>query len=282
MIYETGILKVKSREGIIEHRDYVIKRLDQSHLADIMEIQQLIVCNLSRPDMLASFSHSFMQDHIDACGFILGVFVENRLIAFRNVYYPSNDDTQWNLGFDLGFDSNARNRVANLQMVCVHPDYRGNGLAMKMNQVALHLLRAHETRNEICATVSPYNVWNIRILLNSGFFIRALKAKYGGKLRYIVHQKLNMPKPCFEDNVVRVPHDDIKRIETLLENGYIGLSIAQEIQPGTSTVCVQYYILFKRPVDAVVYANLPEKKEFYHFINRNISEYLEKDIESFR
>lgn len=250
MVYETGIIKEMNGEGKIEPKNYVIKRLDRSHLAQIMKLQRLIVRNLSRSDMLASFSRHFMQDHIESHGFILGVFVEDRLIAFRNVYFPSNDDSQWNLGFDLGFDSETRNRVANLQMVCVHPDYRGNSLALKMNRVALHLLRLHKTQNEICATVSPYNVWNIRILLKCGFYIRALKSKYGGKLRYIVHQDLRQPGLCFEDGSVRVPYNDIERLETLLKAGYVGVAIVQDSDPASNLVCDDYHILFKRPIDA--------------------------------
>ncbi len=252
MVFETGDLKQKDSEGRIKVKDFVMKRLDESHLQEIMAIQQVIIDHLQHPDMLASFSYDFMKAHLDTHGFIIGILVENRLIAFRNVYFPSENDPAWNLGFDLGFDCRTRNRVANLQMICVHPDFRGNGLAEKMNCVALRLLREHETRNEVCATVSPYNVWNIRILLNSGFCIRAVKSKYGGKLRYIVHQDLHHPKLCFEDSIVRVRHNDMEHIEMLLQAGYVGVSMAMGLSSTSGTVCSEHSILFKRPVNAAI------------------------------
>lgn len=248
LVYETGILHKREADGRKSPKDCVMKRLNRSHLAEIMTLQQIIVGNLRRPDMLAAFSCDFMKNHLDRQGFVIGVLVENRLIAFRNVYYPSRDDREWNLGYDMGFDDEARCRVANLQMVCVHPDYRGNGLAFKMNRVALYLLRELGLRQEVCATVSPFNVWNIPVLLNSGFHIRALKFKYGGKLRYVVHQNLHHPCACFERSVLRVPCDDLQRIEALLRTGHFGVAIDRVEGAAAGDDIGGYRISFKRPV----------------------------------
>lgn len=247
MMFEAGIVKKKEVNGRTSRKDYVMNQLNGSHIDEIMALQQVIVRNLSRPDMLASFSRDFMKAHLGAQGFVIGVWVESRLIAFRNVYYPSRDDTEWNLGLDMGFSPETLRQVANLQMVCVHPDYRGNALARKMNRVALYLLKKLGRRPQVCATVSPHNVWNIRILLNSGFYIRALKRKYGGKLRYIVHQNLQSPSPEFDGSAVWVSCDDMQRIEALLCAGYLGVSIAKDNGPETERESSGYNILFQRP-----------------------------------
>lgn len=246
LVYETGIIHEKDTDGRKSPKDWVMKRLNRSHLAEIMRLQQIIVGDLGRPDMLAAFSRDFMKNHLDRQGFVIGIFVENRLIAFRNVYYPSWDDREWNLGYDMGFDVEARCRVANLQMVCVHPGYRGNGLAFKMNRVALYLLRKLGRHQEVCATVSPFNVWNIPVLLNSGFHIRALKFKYGGKLRYVVHQNLRHPCAWFEQSALRVPCDDLQRIEVLLRAGYFGVAIDRVEGPAAGDDIGGYRISFKR------------------------------------
>lgn len=125
--------------------------------------------------MLQSFSEDFMKQHLEPLGFAIGVFLENRLAAFLNVYYPASMDKEWNLGIDAGLTGADLRHVANLQMVCVHPRFRGNALATKMNRIALKLLRQRGTHHHICATVSPDNIWNIPALLKSDFHIVKLK-----------------------------------------------------------------------------------------------------------
>ena len=170
-ILASGLLKPKRNGARNRTLKYIITLLGEKHLAQVMALQAVIVQNLGRPDMLQSFSRDFMKQHMGRQGAALGVFVENRLAAFRNLYYPDPWEKEWNLGLDLGLAGEELAKVANLQMVCVHPRFRGNGLAFEMNRISLRLLRESGTRHHVCATVSPYNIWNIPILLKSGFRI---------------------------------------------------------------------------------------------------------------
>ncbi|MFZ1983224.1 MAG: GNAT family N-acetyltransferase [Desulfatitalea sp.] len=230
-VLETGVVEEKGTGGSLRPHTYVMTHLDKTHLPRIMALQRTIVGNLSRPDLLASFSREFMEQHLGPQGFILGVFVGQRLIAFRNVYFPDRMDPVWNLGMDLGLSEAERARVANLQMVCVHPAFRGNGLAMKMNRAAIDLLRQRATHEHVCATVSPYNYWNVRILLNSGFCIEALKMKYGQKLRYIVHQNLSVPSRYGDEGAVRVSMGDLEGQREQLKAGFHGVDLVAADSP---------------------------------------------------
>jgi|GEM_PF-91014 len=226
-VLETGILTARSGIGGGQPQEYVIRRLDDSYLPRLMALQEVIVCHLHCSEVLEPFSSEFMKEHLGKRGFALGLFSGGKLVAFRNVYYPDERNATWNLGIDIGLPESALNRVANLQMVCVHPDYRGNSLALKMNRIALRVLRDQGTHEHICATVSPYNVWNIRILLNSGFHIRRLKHKYGGKLRYVVYQSLTGTMVFDDSTAVELALDDLESQKRLLGNGHCGVALKQ-------------------------------------------------------
>lgn len=226
-LIETGIIEEKLDDSRVREVEYSMTFLDESYMPQIMDLQKIIVQNLSRRDMLQSFSYDFMKEHIGPNGFIMGVLVGKRLVAFRNVYYPDNQDAEWNLGIDIGLPDRELSNVANLQMVCVHPTFRGNALAFKMNRHALRLLKERSTHNHICATVSPYNFWNVRILLNSGFVIRKLKDKYGGKIRYVVYQNLEKPIQFDVGTSVTARLNDIEEQKKLFSTGLSGVVLEQ-------------------------------------------------------
>lgn len=238
--------KIRRRMGnqLSPELSSVMKVLDESHLDEVMRLQYLILERLSRKDMLQPFSSEFMRSHFAEKGFIIGVLVENELVAFRNVYYPDATDQEWNLGSDIGFSTEKCRRAVNFQMVCVHPLYRGNNLAYKMNRQAIRLIREQERFDHLLATVSPYNYWNVNTLMNSGFIIAGLKNKYNGKLRYIVYRNLKsipstLPEP---DQVAGLT--DFQKQKKILKEGYHGFRICEI--PGAhmpvDDICDPYHI----------------------------------------
>ncbi|BBO84780.1 hypothetical protein DSCO28_53460 [Desulfosarcina ovata subsp. sediminis] len=226
---EIGTLKRWSPASEAEEVAFEMRDLEQSDLPQVMALQEVILGRLSRKDLLESFSRAFMESHIGARGFIIGVFVQKRLVAFRNVYFPDANDREWNLGYDIGLESHADlKQVANLQMICVHPDFRGNSLGWRMNVHAIDRLRRMRRFTHLCATVSPYNYWNIRILLKSGFTIRTLKTKYNGKLRHIVYQNLVRPSGGVDANPhLSVRLTDIDGQRDLFRRGFVGVQLRE-------------------------------------------------------
>ena len=248
-ILATGLLKQKSNGTRGRASKYIVTYLNEKHLPLVMALQEDIVQNLWRPDLLQPFSSDFMKQHMGRRGVVLGVFVEKRLAAFRNVYYPDPWDKEWNLGLDLGLAQEELTKVANLQMVCVHPRFRGNSLALKMNQISLGLLRESGVRHHVCATVSPYNIWNIPVLLQSGFRIAKLKSKYGGKVRYIVHQNLRRPLIFNDDRAVIVRLDDFETQKRWLDSGFYGVALHKRDNSIRKNLAGNFNMVFKPPLE---------------------------------
>jgi len=222
---QSGLVFLKNKNSGLTEVQYEIRILDTSYMPQIMELQQLVINNLLRKDTLQPFPADFMEEHLGSKGFVLGVLSGNNLLAFRNVYFPDINDEEWNLGIDLEFPPEIRNRVANLQMVCVHPAYRGNSIAATMNKHAIRIIKDLGIHRHVCATVSPYNFWNIRILLDSGFIIKKLKNKYAGKLRYIVHQDLLSPLSFEPGCSHSVALTDFAKQHEMLRSGWYGTDL---------------------------------------------------------
>lgn len=251
-VIKLGVLTKKLGSKRASQQQFVITNLEEEHLEQIMGLQQVVLQNLSRPELMASISYDFMQEHIKRKGFILGAFIDGHLVAFRIVYFPQSTDQEFNMGFDIGLSTEQRTRVANLQMVCVHPDFRGNALGSKMNRIALDLLKEQQTCEHVFASVSPHNIWNIRVLLDCGFCIVALKFKYGGKLRYIVYQNLYKPMEFADDQVVYTGLENLNNQKKLFHSGRYGVALAQmqELDGGLKkNLLIHNRVVFKRPVD---------------------------------
>jgi hypothetical protein len=247
-ILATGWLQQKGDGAHGCFHQYKMTYLDESHLSQMMTLQEVICQNLQRPDLLKSFPFDFMKQHMGRQGIALGVFIDDRLIGFRNMYYPKPQDREWNLGIDLGLTGDELSKVVNLQLVCVHPDFRGNRLAMTLNRIALQILRKRETHPHVCATVSPYNIWNIPVLLASGFQIAKLKNKYGGKVRYVVHQHLFRTRTFDDSSAVEVILDDLDTQKRLLDAGFYGVQLNQRQPLGRESLSDKFNMVFKRPM----------------------------------
>jgi hypothetical protein len=245
----TGWLRQKSDETQDRLVRYKVARLDESRLPQAMDLQKIICGNLQRPDLLQSFTKDFMKQHLGDSGVVLGVFVKERLIAFRNLYYPDPNDSEWNLGIDLNLAEDQLTKVVNFQMVCVHPDFRGNRLALMLNRMALQILRERGTHPHVCATVSPYNIWNIPVLLTTGFHIARLKIKYGDKVRYIVHQDLYNRRRFDDDSAVDVCLDDLNTQMRLLDAGFYGVQLKQRESTDRKDLTAGFNLVFKRPIE---------------------------------
>jgi RimJ/RimL family protein N-acetyltransferase len=226
---ETG-KTVEAERGEPANVPYTMKFLNESYLEQVLNLQEMIVQNLPSPDLLQPFAPDFMRQHVRNKGRIIGVFADNELIAFRALYFPDMDDHEWNLGFDIGLQGSELAKVANLQMVCVNPLYRGNQLGLKMNRHAIRFLKEETDYIHLCATVHPRNRWNVRVLMKSGFVIRNLKEKYGGKLRYIVYQNLRGPIKIISKDKVFVKHVDIDEQKKVLKRGFLGIDILESPQ----------------------------------------------------
>ncbi|NTV28408.1 MAG: hypothetical protein HGA93_07025, partial [Methanothrix sp.] len=110
-----------------------------------------------------------------------------------------------------------------LATVVVHPAYRGNSLQGMMQ--GIHLDVAQRMGYEhVCCMVSPKNRPSLQNIFSHGLMIKALKIKFGWRLRYIMHKDLS--HPCaFGPEEVRMRSSDLEGQVSLLREGLLGFKL---------------------------------------------------------
>lgn len=217
---------------------YEMSLLDISQSAQIMACQSYDL-SIEDSEHYAPLSSAEIG-HIMTNGLVVGVFVLNHLIGFHAAYFPG--DSIDNLGRDIGLTTKQQKNVYHLEAVYIIPEYRGNGLQMKMAFTLIQLIKNLGSYRYLCETVSPYNVTSLENIFAVNAFIVKLAYKYGHQLRYIFYQDTLQPLVIDEATSITVPILDHQKQMALLAAGYLG------------------YHLIKNMNDSfVLYAKLKEK-----------------------
>lgn len=155
---------------------------------------------------------------------MVGVFVEDELIAFRALAKPEIDEDH--LGYDIGLSTEQLEKVVYQEITNVHPDYRGFGLQKKLGLIVMELLDA-SPYSHVCATVAPFNIASLKDKLSQGMVIGALKNKYANMLRYVFYKKLHEDRTAGSE-VLELHMGDTEKQQQLLAEGWVGTSISQK------------------------------------------------------
>lgn len=211
-------------EGCLGGTPFIVKQLTENDLKDILSLQQVVVDALPNKETLEPLSAEEFLFILHGNGIMIGAFVEDELIAFRALLIPEMDDE--GLGADIGLSEEDRKRVLYQEITNVHPNFRGHGLQKKLADCIMKQIDTSEF-HYILSTVMPYNIPSLKDKFYQGMRIAALKAKYGGKMRYIFVKRL-IAEQCLEENSVFLSMGDIEGQKELLHKGYVGVSLKQQ------------------------------------------------------
>ena len=192
------------------------RRLGEADLGAVIALHRLVLASMPA-HLLATETDAFFADHMARIGRILGLFAEERLIAYGVLGLPGPVDPS--LADDLGWAAE-RARVAHIDGISVRSEWRGNRLQRVLTAWRLREAAA-AGRSLVITTVAPGNAASLLNILAEGLTIRALRQKYGG-WRYLMARDLDGPlapsaaKGCWIDAA------DIAAQERLLAAGAIG------------------------------------------------------------
>ncbi|WP_301109140.1 GNAT family N-acetyltransferase [Sporosarcina sp.] len=197
-----------------------ISFLTEEQLPDIMVLQDKVIAVLEKPEFLQPLTEDEFLNILRGNGMMAGAFVEGRLIAFRAMLDPGDDEEH--LGVDAGIPKNELSSVLYSEVSCVDPKFRGNGLQTTLGKWLLERVDTEHYRY-ICSTVAPLNIPSLKDKFALGLRIGALKIKYGEKLRYILFRDLRATvqtdQPVASTVVLM---NEIVEQQQLLKEGWIG------------------------------------------------------------
>lgn len=210
--------------GIIGDETYEVHVLTEAALPQIELLQQAVVAALPDPNILQPLSEEELRFILQGNGVMIGLYIEETLIAFRALLRPEVDDEH--LGYDIGLDDTQLSNVLYQEISNVHPNYRGYGLQRKMADYAMSQVDT-SMYPIICATVMPYNIASLKDKFSQGMHVAALKYKYGGKLRYVFAKYLTKQLE-WTNEVVEVEMNETALQQNLLKNHFLGVQMVQK------------------------------------------------------
>jgi len=208
--------------GIDANAIYDIKFLNESHLSQILHLQDIIKENLADPATYYAGTHELFSRQLAIDKSVIGIFKMDQLVGFNVALLPGlNED---NFGVDIGLHQEELAQVVQFGPVAVHPEHRNKGLLGKLIEKHLEVIEETEYRH-VCLTIAPNNYPSIKRTLTYGFVIKHLKQKYGSLLRYVLHLDLKKPytKPRY---IVKISSIDIESQRFMMQLGFYGYGMS--------------------------------------------------------
>jgi len=220
-VIEAG--RIKKNKGAILQEDvcYEMRFMDEDDLLDMMALQEIIVQNLSDKEIFRTHTPDYFRDHFKVENSVIGIFTDDGLIAYNVLYFPGVDGD--NFGTDIALPSDELDKVVHLETVAVHPAFRGNSLQRKMEGVHLRTIQEMGYKH-VCCMVSPKNHPSLQNIFSNGLVIKAVKIKFGWRLRYIMHKNLLHPSAIGPEEI-RINGFNIEGQVDLLQKGFLGFQM---------------------------------------------------------
>ncbi|VVB70286.1 Uncharacterised protein [uncultured archaeon] len=222
-LIKAGIIKKNKGSPLEEDACYEIRYLDEGHLNEMMALQEVIVQNLADKEIFRTHSIDYFRVLFMVENAAIGAFADEGLIACILLQFPGKAGD--NFGADVNLPKDDLSKVVHLAKVAVHPAFRGNSLQRKMQSIHLEVARKMGCYHA-CCMVSPKNRHSLENMFSHGFIIKALKVKFGSRLRYILHKNLLCPNIVVPDEI-RIASSNIGGQVCLLNRGFLGFRLVQ-------------------------------------------------------
>lgn len=220
-LIDAGIIKRNKDQPLQQDMRYEMRFMDEDHLRDIMSLQEIINHSLADKEIFRTHSPDYFKDHFRMENSTIGTFTSEGLIAYSVLYFPG--ERKDNFGADIDLPLDELDRVVHLATVAVHPAYRGNSLQNKMQGIHLGVAQ-RMGYDHACCMVSPKNRPSLQNIFTHGLIIKALKIKFGWRLRYIMHRDLSHPCVIGPEEI-RMRSSDTRGQIDLLNRGLLGFRL---------------------------------------------------------
>jgi len=220
-LIDAGIIKKNKGSPQEEDAVFEIRYMDEDHLDEMMTLQEIIIQSLADKEIFRTHSVDYFKDLFQVENAAIGAFTDEGLIACSILQFPEKIED--NFGVDVNLPIDDLSRVVHIAKVAVHPAFRGNSLQRKLQGIHLEAARK-KGYHHACCMVSPKNRHSLHNIFSHGFTIKALKMKFGSRLRYILHKNLLLPDMSLPDEVQMLSSNIAGQI-CLLNQGFLGFRL---------------------------------------------------------
>lgn len=200
-------------------------------IPEMLALQEYIYNMLPVKSLLVKDSRKDLEEALST-GFAIGFLnKEERIVGYRVVSIPKADGA-YHLGKYLNLGGDALKRSAHLETTIVLPSYRGNQLQYKSLVIAEKRLKDQGITDLLC-TVSPFNAFSLKNVMQAGLKIKALRRMYGDRMdntrglwRFVMHKEADkeLELDVLDQRLVGI--DALADHSEMLARGYIGAALS--------------------------------------------------------
>ena len=132
---------------------YTIQALQTSHIEQLYSLHQEVLALVPHPHVIRRDTREFLLGNIYETGRTFGAFCGPTLVGYASVAFPGGSER--NLAYDLPHLAIEPETVAIYDGSAVHPDHRGKGLQIVLNDYRGKFASAAGYYH-FMGTVSPY------------------------------------------------------------------------------------------------------------------------------
>jgi ribosomal protein S18 acetylase RimI-like enzyme len=197
------------------------RQLALADMPALLELQEIVRQNLPDPHLFQCEDEQYYARVIAGTGAGFGAFDGKIMAGYGIVTFPGVHPE--NLCHDVPHIGIDPTEAAHLDGSAVHVSYRGLAIQQRLSVLRI-AFAADKGARHFLMTIAPGNPHSLRNHLNGGGFrVRAIKQKYGGLWRLILHRELDSEEPTSVGEREYCGLSDIEGHRRLLEAGFSGI-----------------------------------------------------------
>lgn len=224
-IIATGVLPKQSEA-------YTLVLQSKDNIDDILALQKTVYDDLTEEEKvyIVPKDRAFFEKHFANGNHVFGVVHNGKLIAQSISLEPSQQNPKTgmvNMSLPVMSD-----KVAIIQGILVHPDYRGNALMSRMLDAKLKIA-TNTGRTDLIAEVAVDNFYSWSVFLKEGLAIHSIETdpsdgtviyNMHAKVKPLIKKRLKETFNAAAKKVTACPVHDIEQQKKLLSKGYVGIA----------------------------------------------------------
>lgn len=207
---------VRPRDDRAREIPYELRVAGWADIGAVYDLHLAIARQMGDGELYHVFPRQAFEDNARDNGRIIGVFTEDRVIAYGLLSFPGHGPD--NMGRAIGLPEPELDLVASLESSGVDPRFQGNGLQARVITFRMQLAAALGYRHRL-GYASPKNVHSLVNVFGCKLRARRLMERWPGALRLICHNDADADPNVVRESVRDCPVSDLAQQRALLDLG---------------------------------------------------------------
>lgn len=203
----------------------IFKFLEKEHIDEIYELTSEVYRGIENKEIFSHDSKSDLEHLIDNGGAFIGVYDEDKLVAYRSLKVPDKED---NLAYDVDFFIDPEKVLIN-DTVVVLKEYRGRNLQNITREKLEEKYKDSKFTHKM-STISPKNHRSYKNTLDSGYMLVALKKKYPDEFSEEGYDRFILLKSedinfDFTGEEITIHSSETDKLREAFDSNYVGVAV---------------------------------------------------------